>query len=328
MNTPKVSICIPAYKQPEVLKKALDSVFKQNFKDFEVIITDDSPDDSVYNVVKGFSEHKNLKYFKNESIQGSPGNWNAAVSHANGEYIKILHHDDWFLDAESLGSFVKLLDDNPDSDFAFCGSRNYDESGQVTYEHQANPDQIAKQRKDPTYVGLGNFIGAPSATIYRRRSHQDFDINLKWYVDVECYIRILAKNPNFTYTTDAYIGILDSSPHRVTASSVGNMKVVVGEFIYLYDIVTKNYGVNFAWFRFLWHLLEKTRVTSVRMLRLLDIKEPYPQDVYMIFNSQDVFLRIMKFIRTIQSAFSIEKWLRLISVTTTYISVRLLKRRK
>lgn len=39
---PLLSICIPAYERPALLKRLLDSIAKQVFKDFEVIITDDS----------------------------------------------------------------------------------------------------------------------------------------------------------------------------------------------------------------------------------------------------------------------------------------------
>ncbi len=47
----KVSICIPAYKQVSFLRKCLESVLMQDFTDYELIITDDSPDDSVKQLV-------------------------------------------------------------------------------------------------------------------------------------------------------------------------------------------------------------------------------------------------------------------------------------
>ena len=47
MKQPLVSICIPTYKQIPYLKKCIESVLKQDFEDYELIITDDSPDDSV-----------------------------------------------------------------------------------------------------------------------------------------------------------------------------------------------------------------------------------------------------------------------------------------
>src|SRR5215469_11343388 len=94
---PKVSICIPAFQQPTCLRRALDSVFFQTFKDYEVIISDDSTDNSVENVVREYNrERAGVKYHKNAVTKGSPENWNAAIELATGEYIKILHHDDCF----------------------------------------------------------------------------------------------------------------------------------------------------------------------------------------------------------------------------------------
>jgi glycosyltransferase involved in cell wall biosynthesis len=75
MNNPKVSICIPAYKRPGLMKICLDSICKQIFTDYEVIITDDSPNNEVSEIVDDFKyKIKNLKYFKNEKRMGSPEN--------------------------------------------------------------------------------------------------------------------------------------------------------------------------------------------------------------------------------------------------------------
>ena len=52
MNNPKVSICIPTYNQVIYLKRTIDSVFEQTYTDYEIIITDDSPTDVVFDVVK------------------------------------------------------------------------------------------------------------------------------------------------------------------------------------------------------------------------------------------------------------------------------------
>jgi glycosyltransferase involved in cell wall biosynthesis len=75
----KVSVCIPAYKQKELLARCLDSLLLQGFKDFEVIITDDTPDDSIADFVKGFKSDFPLHYYRNVIPLGSPANWNMAT---------------------------------------------------------------------------------------------------------------------------------------------------------------------------------------------------------------------------------------------------------
>ncbi|MDQ3100985.1 MAG: glycosyltransferase, partial [Bacteroidota bacterium] len=94
---PKVSICIPTYRQTAHLRKTLASIAEQTFKDVEVIITDDSPDDAVEQLVAEFAAAlPRLQYARNSAPLGPPANWDHAISMARGEYIKIMHHDDRF----------------------------------------------------------------------------------------------------------------------------------------------------------------------------------------------------------------------------------------
>ncbi|HWY12001.1 MAG TPA: glycosyltransferase, partial [Bacteroidia bacterium] len=51
MIRPKVSICIPTYMQIIYLQKTLDSILKQDYTNFELVVTDDSPDESVKNLL-------------------------------------------------------------------------------------------------------------------------------------------------------------------------------------------------------------------------------------------------------------------------------------
>src|ERR1035437_5752376 len=105
---PIISICVPAYKQTEFLKKNLDSIVIQTFTDYEVIITDDTADDSVEKLVNEYRNKFGIKlhYYKNVPALGSPKNWNAGITHASGTWIKIMHHDDWFADKDSLQKFT------------------------------------------------------------------------------------------------------------------------------------------------------------------------------------------------------------------------------
>jgi glycosyltransferase involved in cell wall biosynthesis len=52
---PKVSICIPTYKHPDLLKVAVDSRLAQTFQDFEVVISDDSPDTRTEEMFRNIS---------------------------------------------------------------------------------------------------------------------------------------------------------------------------------------------------------------------------------------------------------------------------------
>src|SRR5947208_1047223 len=99
-----ISICIPTYQRIDFLKRLLNSISNQTFKDFEVIVTDDSPGDEVAKLCQQYPQ-LNLQYFKNDPALGTPANWNRAVSKANGEWIKLIHDDDWFATENALELF-------------------------------------------------------------------------------------------------------------------------------------------------------------------------------------------------------------------------------
>ena len=187
---PRVSICIPAYKQLDSLRKSLQSVLLQTYQDFEVIVSDDSPDNSVENLTKEFDFGGKLNYFKNKERLGTPENWNEAMRRAKGEYIKILHHDDYFSTPDSLAQYVSLLDDNTDADFAFSGSIGCNGNGEVQFFHEQKKEQLDLLMADFHNLLGGNIIGAPSATIFKKSLNLFFDKRLKWYVDLDFYIQV------------------------------------------------------------------------------------------------------------------------------------------
>ncbi len=227
---PKVSICIPAYNQPVYLRKTIESALMQDYTDYEIILTDDSNNNDVKNLVVEF-DSKKITYFKNEKSLGSPANWNFAVSKAKGEYIKILHHDDFFNNKGSLGEFVKALDDNKNAAFAFCQTTVFDEKKDSLRTHAVNEEQFKPIRKHPELLITGNRIGAPSATIYKK---QDvfFDENLKWLVDTDFYIQLLQKNNKAVIIQKPLITTTDGAIHQVTRFCLNNPEVEIKEYTY------------------------------------------------------------------------------------------------
>ncbi len=246
-----VSICVPAYGQSECLRRTLGSIFSQTYKDYEVIVTDDTPGDSVRQVVDEFGDSGHLCYYKNSVRKGSPENWNEAVSHAEGEYIKIMHHDDWFPHKDCLMRFVSMLDEHPDSCFAFSGALIYDAGEKLKRTHSARPFEIERLRKDPQCLFTGNFVGAPSATIYRKTGDIRFDPNLKWVVDIDFYIRLLARNNQFEYSYEPLVAVSEDLPGRVTVDCLADKNLVSLEYLYLYGKLSPARAA----FNYIWDLL-------------------------------------------------------------------------
>ena len=276
---PKVSICIPAYKQPVLLRRTLKSVIIQSYYDYEVIITDDSPDNSVVNVVREFQPNIKIKYYLNKKRMGSPENWNEAVRLASGEYIKILHHDDWFSDENSLAEFVNMLDQNPKADFAFCPSKNCGADGKMRYVNMTTETQIKMLHADPRVLFQGNFIGAPSATIYRRQVDQEFDPRLKWLVDIDFYIRVLADKKEFVYVRRPLVCVSLESSGKVTDECLDNKKVEVFEYLYLYTKLSKYGPLDYKRCQIILAIFNRYNINSALDIRDCGVDFALPKEV-------------------------------------------------
>lgn len=234
MMNPKVSICIPTYRQVDFLRQTLHSVVVQKFTDYEIIISDDSPDDSVRDLISEFNFGEKLHYYRNEKSLGSPENWNAAIGKASGEYVKILHHDDMLAHPDALSAFVGLLDNNPDANFGFSASRIEDAQSESVRESRPTDEKLLMLRTAPEKLFLGNCIGAPSATICRRDAALDYDRRMKWLVDIDFYIRILQQSKDFAYSPEVLIVTPTNAGHQVTEICNTDAETELYEYSLLY----------------------------------------------------------------------------------------------
>ena len=94
-----ISICIPTFNRPDLLKQAVDSCLSQAYRPFELIIGDDSTnlDTKAYVESLTVDEGILLRYLRNDPSLGQSGNVNRLFDNARGEKLIILHDDDVFV---------------------------------------------------------------------------------------------------------------------------------------------------------------------------------------------------------------------------------------
>ena len=284
MNAVKISICIPTFQRVNFLKRLLDSISVQSFKDFEVIVTDDSPEDDVRKLSQEYENKFSLRYFKNVVPLGTPANWNQAIRHARGEWIKLMHDDDWFSSSESLEIFSQYT--SADSKFIFSGyTRVYTDEKKLPQTLIADSSVYESIQKEPNLLFVNNWIGPPSVTLVHRSVKDIYDEKLKWRVDIDFYMRLLENGEKFVYINHSLINI-GMSGLQVTQSSINDPKVELPEGW----IILKKHGVrslrNIRIYDAWWRLFRNTNVRTERQL-LSYADEKWPKVILRMIKDMD-----------------------------------------
>lgn len=262
---PFVSICVPAYKRADFLTRLLNSIAVQTYKDFEVIITDDSPDNTVKDLCLHYQQTLPLRYFRNPSPLGTPENWNEAIRQANGKWLKLIHDDDWLATEHSLQQFVDAINNNPGASFFFCAYRNNWLQSDRKQDIHIQDFRYKQLLKQPATLFSSNVVGPPSVIIHANDKQFFYDKTVKWVVDIDFYIRYFnTTKPVYIPDILINVGMGDS---QVTQDCFRKREVEVPENFYLLNKVgiaaLKNILVYDAW----WRLLRNLEITQESEIR-------------------------------------------------------------
>ena len=272
---PFISICIPAYRRVDYLERLLESITAQTYRDFEVVLTDDSPDDSVATLVQRFAGRLPLRYFHHSVPFGTPENWNEGIRLAKGQWIKVMHDDDWFSTAESLDGFAQAVQSDPSADFFFSAYVNVYEGSGERKEVRTKRARLRMLRRNPWVLLGDNMVGNPSCTLFRKEGWALFDREFKWVVDFEFYIRYLRRRPRFSYI-DRPLVCVGMNSSQVTNYTFWNVSVQIQEN---HSMLIKD-GVealrNPVVYDYFWRLYRKFSIRSGEAVREAGYAGPLP----------------------------------------------------
>lgn len=125
----KLSIIVPVYNSEKTIKRCLDSIARQSFSNYELIIINDGSKDNSLNIINEFIEnnkHLDIKLINQENL-GNSKSRQIGINKAKGEYVGFVDSDD-YIDKDYYHSFFDYINNNDVdvvcSDFLLNDKRN------------------------------------------------------------------------------------------------------------------------------------------------------------------------------------------------------------
>lgn len=189
MNTPLVSVVIPAYNASWCVGKAIDSVLAQHFRDVEIIVVNDGSTDATGRVLADYGGRIRVIEQTNRGMSVAR---NAAIRAARGRYVAFLDADDWWL-PEKLGRQVELMEARPELGFTSTAAQVENPQGEllnVWHCRQTGTEMLAT-----LFAENAAIAGGCSAVVVRRTLLDRtgmFDETLRGFEDPDLWMRLAA----------------------------------------------------------------------------------------------------------------------------------------
>jgi glycosyltransferase involved in cell wall biosynthesis len=182
-----VTIIIPTFNRSKLLRRALESVYKQTFSEFEVIVIDDGSTDDTADMLQ--REFPRVRYLY-QSNKGVSSARNKGIELAKGEWLAFLDSDDEWL-PQKLAKQIKLLQQNPEQ--KICHTE------EMWIRNGVRVNQMKKHRKSGGWIFqqcLPLCAMSPSSIMIHRQVFESvgvFDTEFPACEDYDLWLRITAK---------------------------------------------------------------------------------------------------------------------------------------
>lgn len=217
-----VSIIMPSYNTAAYIKQSIESVLKQSYTNWELIIVDDCSSDNTDEVVKSINDVR-VKYLKNEKNSGAALSRNRALREAKGRWIAFLDSDDLWM-SEKLEKQIRFMEKNGYY-FSYTNYEEIDIDGNKTGVKITGPKRITK-------TGMFNYCWPGCLTVMYDASkvgHIQIE-DIKKNNDYAMWLKVCKKTD--CYLLDEYLGQYRKG--RVGSVSTHSIKTMIGWHYKLY----------------------------------------------------------------------------------------------
>jgi len=272
MSNIKLSVIVNFHNGEKYLKKCLDSIIEQNYKNIEIILWDNGSNDGSSNIIKTYSDDR-IKYIFNKNKVALYKARNQAIMYSSGEFIAFLDSDDWW-EKDYLSS-REIFFSNSDFDF-FYSNTNF-------FYEKLNKYKIYKNYDLPNGNIFNNlskdYFLIISGVIFRRDIFKNFGLFNESYNIIGDY-EYLMKISQFCKAHSSNIPMLNYRVHENNFSKL-HSKMFYEEFK---DWFNKN-------------ILEDKNKNYLKNIKNFSAKLSYLEISNLILNEKknlNLFIKILK----------------------------------
>ena len=195
----KISVVLTTYNRAAVLGRTIEEILSQTRPDLELIVTDDNSTDETREVVHTYAKRDaRVRYRRNERNLGMPGNLNAGLAEARGDYVANLHDGDIHA-KDLLEKWAGRLDDCHQAAFVFNAYGEVDAAGQPMPIYREPLAACQRGREFLNQIMFRRWrFGSPvrGTVMARRRVYEElgfFQPRFGFCSDVDMWMRMAAR---------------------------------------------------------------------------------------------------------------------------------------
>ena len=292
MDTPFIAICIPTFKRPDYLKRLLDSICLQTFRDFEILVNDNSPDDSIKNLVHSYADRLQISYEKHPGPMTAVVNCINLMRRADTPWIKLMHDDDWFATEDALQRFATAALGSG-KDFIFSGCNRVRLETMAISEESIIGASKKLLEESPLNLLFRNVIGHPSVVMHKKDKGIEYNPAFNWVLDIDYYIRYINAHQGYHYIPEKLVNI-GVGPEQETNKYHKNVQAEIPEYFallsqYDQDLPLKNEHV----FHLVWTMIARFRIRNIDQVKESGYSGRMPGKLEELINYQKKIPRII-----------------------------------
>lgn len=221
---PRVTVVMPTYRRAAQIGESIRSLLTGRFTDFELLVRDDGngADGTAEAVREAAAGDPRVRYHRNERNLRMPGNLNAGILEARGDYIAVCHDHDLYK-PDYLAEMVAALDRHPSALYVHCAIDVVGQDDRHMQTHIGDWSELTPGKEWLRFMLRSLSCPVCALTLVRRNAHETYglyDPTFGFISDVEMWMRLASKG-DVAYVNTPLINVRErEEDHIATKESV------------------------------------------------------------------------------------------------------------